>query len=399
MDSSNKTKMYFVLVVLLSICLTMVNSFSAEEIKPRKEYIKFSHQNHIDNIGADCTSCHTGIEESSEASDNNLAHKEDCFTCHDGDAAPDDCELCHYDADNAVNFPNPVREVMFSHKNHFERIGEVDAACEQCHPGLGSVDYSTPENMPDMNTCVECHNNSDAGRYCESCHTKLETLRPKSHFVNWFQRHDDAVRSTSEDCALCHSFNYCQECHDGAALSGVTGQVGDSYSSYAPQSWGVNNMVLTRNHDLNYRYTHALEAKSKLENCQLCHDNETFCVDCHDTFMGDGTGKPSWHGGANWGALALARGSGGGRHAQMAKRDISVCASCHDANGDDPVCLACHMDRAPGKNNDLRTHTKNLYRGVQGPWHNDKSYVCFTCHINAEPQNPVGFCSYCHGVR
>ncbi|MFC1557684.1 cytochrome c3 family protein, partial [candidate division KSB1 bacterium] len=298
---------------------------------------------------------------------------------------------------NAVSFPNPHREYNFNHESHMSGMGEE--YCMTCHPGIESVEYATAANMPSMKLCAGCHNNVEQPQDCESCHTELPTLRPDSHISTWMQRHDDAVRATSEDCAMCHSFDYCQECHDGARLVGITGNVPDKLTPNAPQSWGLNNLLLSRNHDLNYRYTHALEAKSKVERCQLCHESETFCADCHQSVAGTGVGTPEWHGGLDWGANAVnARGAGGGRHAQLAKRDISMCASCHDANGEDPVCLLCHMDRTPGKNNDLRTHPRR-YRSDHGPWHNDRNFMCFTCHVNANPADPAGFCSYCHAIR
>ncbi|MFC1555855.1 hypothetical protein ACFL67_02110 [candidate division KSB1 bacterium] len=204
------------------------------------------------------------------------------------------------------------------------------------------------------------------------------------------------MNTSSEECSVCHSLNYCQECHDGAALASTQGA---KANPNAPSNWGVNNLILAKNHDLNYKFTHALEAKSKLENCVLCHDQETFCVDCHETSLAANGFKPLWHGGPEWGAMALARGSGGGQHARMAKQDISRCSACHDANGEDPTCLLCHMDRTPGKFNDLRTHSNNNYKSVMGPWHGDKNYMCFTCHVNAQSNDPVGFCGYCHGIR
>jgi len=389
----------FYFVLLIAFCMTLAVSGTASVLKheSREKYIKFSHKFHIDDVGADCQTCHSAAANSTKAEDNILAHKDDCLECHDGSTAGEDCEICHYDPDTAVNFPNPARQLLFNHKAHLERISSSQA-CERCHKGLEEVTYSVPENLPVMEGCIECHDNKSAPQYCETCHTHLPTLRPETHLANWMHRHDDAVRATSEDCAMCHSFNYCQECHDGAILAGIDSGIPGKYSPNATQSWGVKNLILTRNHDLNYRYTHALEAKSKIENCGLCHENESFCVECHQVNFGSGAIQPEWHGGTGWGAIAFGVGSGGGRHAQMAKRDIALCASCHDPSGEDPVCLVCHMDRTPGRNNDPRTHSKNSYR-YNGPWHDDRSFTCYTCHVNAESKNPAGFCGYCHPIK
>jgi hypothetical protein len=357
----------------------------------KKKLFKFSHMLHIEDIGVDCASCHPSTAESKLAADKNLPTHDECFECHDGDTAGDECEKCHVDPDEPVELPNPSREYKFNHKLHQEKLGEE--SCVQCHPGLNEAEFAEAANMPPMTKCTECHDNSSAPQMCEACHTKVRTLRPVSHIPTWMNRHDDAVRSSTEDCASCHSFNYCQECHDGAVLAQTDKNITGRYTPNAPRNWGVNNMILSKNHDLNYRYTHGLEAKGKLEKCSLCHESESFCAPCHEV---SGGGKPVWHSGADWGAQALAIGSGGGRHAQMAKRDISNCASCHDAGGEDPVCLQCHMDRIPGKGNELKTHEIKRYNG---PWHDDKSYMCFTCHVNAQPKNPAGFCGYCHPIK
>jgi hypothetical protein len=39
------------------------------------------------------------------------------------------------------------------------------------------------------------------------------------------------------------------------------------------------------------------------------------------------------------------KGSGGGLHAKLAERDIEYCASCHDVEGADPVCMMCHTEK------------------------------------------------------
>ena len=381
------------LIGLLVLILSGPSAFAQES---RKEFIIFSHELHIDGMGVECMACHEDITKSKRSSDYVIPSHTECFVCHDGDTARDDCTVCHYDEINI--FPSPIveRDFKFNHELH---IGMENIECTTCHAGLESTDYATSENMPEMALCITCHNDSVAPQECQFCHLQPQTLRPESHIPDWIHRHDDAMRSTSEDCTICHQFNYCQECHDGAVLTSPGKGLISNNLPVGSQNWNLNNMVFQRNHSLNFVFTHPLEARNNPQRCQICHDTESFCNTCHASPDHTAEIKPDWHGGADWGAMALAVGSGGGRHGKMARQDPSLCASCHDANGEDPVCLLCHMDRNPGRNNDARFHSFNIMRTVRGPWHDDPGNTCFTCHIHASSQDPIGFCGYCHMIR
>ena len=90
-----------------------------------------------------------------------------------------------------------------------------------------------------------------------------------------------------------------------------------------------------------------------------------------------------------------------GRHASLAKRDIESCVSCHDAQGNDPTCITCHVDPDGIRGTDARTHPAGYMKGERGPWHSNSGATCFNCHtdLNARPNGTKGrgFCGYCHG--
>jgi len=138
--------------------------------------------------------------------------------------------------------------------------------------------------------------------------------------------------------------------------------------------------------------------------CKTCHNEGTFCVECHSSQGGDyaTTGfTPANHKKPNF--ITLGVGSGGGEHAVQAKRDIEKCASCHDVEGGDANCILCHVDNTGIKGTHPKTHAKNFMRGTHGDWHSDQGSVCFNCHIdaNARPKgiSGTGFCGYCHGKK
>ncbi len=169
--------------------------------------------------------------------------------------ARDDCTVCHYDEDNIELSPSVDREYLFNHELHLE---QDDVECSFCHVGIEEAGYASAANMPDMASCVQCHNNTESPQNCEYCHTELATLRPVTHTPVWINRHDEVVRSTSEDCTICHQVNYCQECHDGAQLVKSGQGIISNVPPDAQQNWNINNMTLQRNHSLNYLYIHPI---------------------------------------------------------------------------------------------------------------------------------------------
>ena len=160
-------------------------------------------------------------------------------------------------------------------------------------------------------------------------------------------------------------------------------------------------LVLQNVHSLNYIFTHGFDARSKKLECYTCHDQKTYCNDCHAGNANGIRSKPAWHNSPGY--TTFGRGSGGGIHAQYAKREIETCASCHDTQGTDPVCTLCHMDNDGIKGTDPKTHDKDFgSNSGHGIWHTDDGAICLNCHtdIGAKTKKAgVGFCGYCHSSR
>jgi len=393
MRSKLKIFAFYLLIVLLVPISFVFVAFSNSEKSDKSEFygdnikqwmnIKFSHQFHAENVGAECTDCHSDALKSEDASDFLLPKMSTCYNCHDEKSTP--CEYCHRDLEKLVPYEAPVRKIIFSHKFHIEN---QKMKCLDCHSGSDKVEYATPEHLPSMESCFSCHNSRTATNECEACHKETVSILPSSHKVADFKTdHKKFVRAggSENNCINCHSDDFCQQCHDATNL-------------FTPQTSGKQQLVLQRVHDLNYRYTHGIEAKAKSNDCYVCHDRQTFCTSCHisGADITSGSVKPEWHRGNDF--VTIGVGTGGGRHAKLAKRDIEMCMSCHDTEGADPTCVICHVDRNPGLGNDPKTHPKNYMKDVEGDWHTDDGSVCFTCHINTRKAG-VGFCGYCHGQK
>ena len=365
----------------------------------KQQVIKFSHQKHIE-AGAECSQCHNAAE-SVNSADKMLPAHEQCQSCHEQEVN-ETCNFCHL-TEEPKAFPNPVREITFNHKQH---VDGQKLACETCHKNLDKVDYAGPENLPSMATCSTCHNNVKATNQCEVCHSNLANLRPASHTVANFKREHGRImnlRTFDANCQSCHTEQSCAECHDGTNLTTLS--FGNKTGMLSPSN-SVNDQPKALNgemvHSLNYKFTHGIEAKGKSSECQTCHRTQEFCSDCHmNGSVALGGVVPTSHEGVGFTTIGV--GSGGGRHAQLARRDIEQCMTCHDVEGGDPTCITCHVDPDGIKGDNPKTHKAGFMRSQHGDWHDDMAANCYVCHTdpNAKPNGKPGqgFCGYCHGAN
>lgn len=392
------------LAVVLGVLVTAVARKSSAPTSwpeaPSAHALKFSHTFHLNDVGVACEDCHPGAKTSTVSSDNLRSTHDECMSCHE-EQLSGSCDFCHADPDNIQAAIPAARAIIFSHKAHTE--GE-NLECTTCHPGLDKVAYSGPSNMPSMETCARCHNDQQVTNACEACHVSLAGLVPPDHLVSNFTREHKRMSRMGAlefECATCHTQTFCADCHGAADLlqfgAGPTLQVDPSprgSPSDRPQQ-----MKLTLAHDLNYRFTHGVDANQRATDCYTCHSEQEFCAPCHQA--GDITTnafRPAWHNGADF--ATVGRGTGGGRHADFARRDLQSCISCHDVEGMDATCVSCHVDGDGIRGTDPRTHPPGFQEGEHGPWHENAGASCYNCHtdFNARPDGVKGrgFCGYCH---
>lgn len=342
----------------------------------------FPHKYHVEEEGLACTDCHAAAPSSRASADALLPESAVCRDCHEEGAV-------------TMSPPAAVRDLEFDHAHHVADLG-ID--CETCHRGLREERVRAAGYLPAMDQCMTCHNGGAAPRDCESCHrVDRAALRPASHGAGWKAEHGPLARIADASCVPCHAVSDCQECHDGALLVEQASLGAARQIPFTPQAEGSAGLVVQRVHGLQFRFLHGIEARGKGTECLTCHelDSGDFCAECHNP-AGDAGVRPAWHGGSGW--TTLGRGSGGGRHAELARRDLEACAACHEPRGDDPVCLQCHIDRTFGKGNDPATHASTFADDIgDGDFHDDDGALCFTCHTRQEVTD--GFCTYCHELR
>lgn len=385
-------------VIVIYIGLTAFKFNDDDVPQKHKQLIKFSHQFHLENY-VDCSDCHTAVPESTNMDVSLLPTMDDCAECHEVEE-DDNCNKCHYEDINEPFPDNPKSKINFNHKFH---IDKQELQCTNCHEGLNKVDYAQDlaTVFPTMDKCTSCHTSEGpAPIECSNCHVSTANLIPDNHQVADFMReHKFEAKSDGEKCADCHTNNFCENCH--AATVGITesNTSSDFYTPYSPYKFkdDAKQQQLTLRHDLNYVYDHGIDAKLHKDQCQSCHQAETFCSKCHNSEgQGDfalGGVVPYSHTQPNFTTLGV--GSGGGEHAQLAQKDIESCASCHDVEGGDASCVLCHNDSDGIKGTNPQTHPIGFMLDNHGDWHNDDGSVCFNCHTSTRIPG-VGFCGYCH---
>jgi hypothetical protein len=331
-------------VVAMAVAMKELPQQPSSDVDHAK-YLKFSHTFHVKEQGIACEDCHTNAKASKVSSDNLLGNHQSCQSCHE-EQINSTCQFCHTEPENIVPLPKSEQELLFSHELH---TSTLNLECASCHAGIDTVAYVTEANMPAMSSCIECHQAKKFSTNCELCHTNFTSLMPADHRVTDFQRtHKELARVGIMDvsCATCHTESFCQDCHTGTELLRF-GFGRDLWAEPSPRTSTKDSpkqLRLQQVHSLNYRFTHSIEAKSKLSDCSTCHERQSFCVECHQTGgnINQVKFKPESH---NVGGFTtIGRGSGGGKHAELAKRDIESCASCHDVQGYDPTCMICHTE-------------------------------------------------------
>ncbi|MEK7818158.1 MAG: cytochrome c3 family protein [Bacteroidota bacterium] len=392
----------FAFLIFISVIVAVARDwFDESPVNNKKDILKFSHSLHIEQ-GTDCETCHAGVSESENNLSRHLPTHTECQTCHEEEVSST-CGFCHVDGDNPISFPKRDSKLIFNHKLH---LNNQKLGCIECHSGLEKTDFATANNFSKMSQCSTCHNNKTANSNCETCHTDLSSLRPKTHsFASFKREHGTLINSKNENlCASCHSENDCAKCHDGSQISIISPF--EKKGMLSPSSSGNNNSKILSGefvHDINFRFSHGIEAKGKSLKCQTCHREQQFCNDCHQNgSIALGGVIPTSH--EQSGFTTLGVNSGGGLHAKLAKRDIESCASCHDADGADPNCIMCHSDTDGILKTNPKTHKDKFFSSIDcDNWRQDENATCYTCHndANARPNgiSGVGFCGYCHGKK
>lgn len=153
------------------------------------------------------------------------------------------CHGCH----ESLISVSPDGDLKIPHRAHVDVLG---LACVRCHSNLVHHPNAAGRDIPQMITCLTCHDGKQAKNACATCHTAKAA--PDSHrAANWDTIHPREVGKV--DCASCHAWTvkWCADCH----------------------------ARLPRSHTTTWRADHPPAVKAN-RNCEVCHTGD-FCVRCH----------------------------------------------------------------------------------------------------------------------
>jgi len=300
-------KAFLLPVLALAIALAASSSSTSPKETGR---LKFPHKYHVQEVGAECATCHKGVEAATDSKTSFIPGMDVCAQCHDVEAESG-CVMCHTDPNNIVAFPRPGKGYeAFSHKQHSGKL-----ECKTCHTvQAGLTDAGA--TFPDMKSCTACHAAKKVAPACAQCHALGIPTEPTTHKVDWKAGHALDSRFDTDECAMCHAApgasSTCEKCHAGA-------------------SFGTP-------HPRNFVHSTAYNRGGGLADCQACHEPESFCASCHQAKQV----LPSDHSRTGW---ATPKPSTGGMHAKKGEMDLESCIICHASMTQQPTCFSagCHQ--------------------------------------------------------
>jgi Cytochrome c7 and related cytochrome c len=256
--------------------------------------------------------------------------------------------------------------IRFSHNQHLGR----GYTCALCHQFLSEYEPARPPER----VCAFCHEigtREEPGLACAICHTRpdftSQGVERPTFEDNRFkhERHEKARIA----CLACHrgqdkaklyedivfpSMTDCMDCHSAKKVAA------DCQTCH--RVWRQNKKP--ENHNIDWQRIHGAIAVEKFEtNCDYCHSEKVFCLDCHMTT------PPRSH-------TLFFKNRG---HGFWAETDRMGCLPCHKQD----FCLECH-----GPGSDVKPVTHKGGFGGRRPY-----LHCASCHF---PTGEAYGCKACH---
>lgn len=354
--------------------------------------VRFNHRKHVRELGMTCTTCHDTARSSRSSADSLLPAATRCDGCHGTDhrsspvAAGSElggqCGFCHVgyreaDGQRVQRTSIPAPHLRFDHAAHVRLDG---VSCASCHGDVGSLELATRDALPRMRGCLSCHDGASAkpghaSSACPTCHLterggRLLTSFPEGrllppawlhdseHGPDWIERHKRVAGDRSQTCGNCHAEQECAACHDGRVRP-------------------------RRVHPNDFLSLHAIAARQNSPSCTSCHQQQSFCLSCHQragvTMSGplaNIAGRGRFHPPKS---IWTDGGRSPGHHAWEAQRNLNACVSCHIERD----CATCHATAAVGGRGFADPHPPG-FAGRCGRALRQNPRPCLVCHDPAD---------------
>jgi len=194
------------------------------------------------------------------------------------------CLQCH----KIDDLPSTINGIRIPHQAH---VTLRNLTCVDCHTQVSHAAPGQSNATVSMTVCSMCHNGEAAPDACGTCHV---TPPPSNvHPPDFMKTHGlQALARGKAECLRCH--------HDEAGFCGAC-------HAKAPASHFASD----------WRYGHGKVATADRAGCLGCHDQATFCQQCHRV------DHP-----ADWVTA----------HAAVAAKGDLSCLVCHPRS----MCVTCH---------------------------------------------------------
>lgn len=341
-------------IKIMIISLVVISGIIACVSLVRKEdKVRFSHKKHVVDQEITCDDCHAEIKNSKDTTTTALPKEKTCLECHD--KSEDKCGQCHTNPKKPESWSHKkITSVIFSHKNHLER---TDGSCDVCHKEVRNADTTHQTDTPRMlEICMSCHRQDFRAIDCKKCHEDLleNPIRPTrlfSHDAMFMKRHGEMAKGDERVCSHCHRDTFCADCHSKNEI-------------LTPPMKMREKVTRDLVHRGDFMTRHAIEASADPNQCLKCHTTRQ-CESCHEQMkVAYGKSGRSYHP-TGW----MSPGSSS-FHGDQARRDIVLCASCHE-QGEASNCITCHKVGGVGG----RPHPKGMT-----PKGDKDHRMCRTCH-------------------
>jgi Cytochrome c7 and related cytochrome c len=341
---------------------------AAKDVKPAGQadppYV-FPHAPHLEN-DVDCLLCHASIAKATalEARVRHVQLK-----------MQDACKDCHDPADKNFKLPVvPARTREFNERfDHSAHLAKAGVTCKTCHLKLPDVGGATPPRMS-MSTCTGCHKHQAdfAQARCTPCHVDLKRYeKPVAAFMHqgdFLRIHGTLARPTAETCAQCHEQTFCLDCHSATTVA-------TRQALIFPEQ--VDKEFIHRG---DYLSRHMIDVQAEPASCRRCHGSH-FCDGCHELNNVSGRSSSLSFRDPHPAGWANNIAGGDGFHGNQARKNIVVCAGCHDQGAADNLCVGCHMvgGKADNPANPNGPHPASFISKHRND-DRSKQAVCVACH-------------------
>ncbi|MEE8335193.1 MAG: cytochrome c3 family protein [Candidatus Neomarinimicrobiota bacterium] len=157
------------IISLLFLFLLMVGCGQKKEIH---QPIAYNHALHIEEVGLDCTDCHTGVETEIKAYLPSIELCQDCHSEMQGESAQEALVVKAVEENMEIGWL-PIYSledhVFFSHRRH---VKSAQIPCSTCHGTVENMEIPPVRQIVpiSMEKCMQCHDNKSVSNDCLTCH-------------------------------------------------------------------------------------------------------------------------------------------------------------------------------------------------------------------------------------